>query len=266
MTQDPKQITPSEPEPRHPLAFLAGVDRSHCFTTEQVMAAIGDSNTDYARGSIERHLHQLNSGERYTLYRAIKKLVLASTPPTVSAAQDSVLPELDVTDIEKSQGRTTAMNTQYFYSKVEKLAADLLCRERQLLAALSELSSLRSLKTCGMVELMLANPNVDSFVRQKEAELASLRSKRGEEIARLREALLKIDEYTIDWQANRIARAALAASPEAESAITEAVCQKCGQDIVLVKGSIWLRAGDRKHTHVPAEAESKSGYREGEEK
>ena len=51
-------------------------DRSHHFTTEQVMEAIGGNSTDYAYRRIKARLHLMTSGERYTLYRAIKKLVL----------------------------------------------------------------------------------------------------------------------------------------------------------------------------------------------
>lgn len=34
----------------------------------------------------------------------------------------------------------------------------------------------RSLKSCGMIELMMTNPNADSFVREKESHIAELES------------------------------------------------------------------------------------------
>lgn len=52
-------------------------DRSHHFTTEQVMEAIGGNSTDYVYRNLEQRLHFMTSGERYMLYRAVKKLVLA---------------------------------------------------------------------------------------------------------------------------------------------------------------------------------------------
>lgn len=75
-TPDPSAAKPLTPDrPKDAFDFLPPLgDRSHHFTTEQVMEAIGPDAGDYVRGNIERHLHLMTSGERYTLYRAIKSL------------------------------------------------------------------------------------------------------------------------------------------------------------------------------------------------
>lgn len=72
------------------------------------------------------------------------------------------LPPLDIIkeDRERSYSENSGWDTTLF------------CRERQLRAAYAEFERL---KTCGMIELMLANPNADSFVREKEAEIKRLK-------------------------------------------------------------------------------------------
>jgi hypothetical protein len=133
MTQEPKQIAPSEPMGECEESFVAHAQRPDC---------IG-----------------------WTAYKT------EPTPPPMSAAQDSVLPERPEAYEVDNQGSGSTL--YYLVSETDA------CMD----ALEAELSSLSSLKTCGMVELMLANPNVDSFVREKEAELASLRSKLSDIVA-----------------------------------------------------------------------------------
>lgn len=64
-------------------------DRSHHFTTDKVMEAVGLEPSDYCRNAVRNRLHQMTSGERYTLYRAIKKLVLESLPVAALASKPS---------------------------------------------------------------------------------------------------------------------------------------------------------------------------------
>lgn len=82
MMQTTPAAKPLSPDsPKDAFDFLPPLgDRSHHFTTEQVMEAVGPDVGDYVRGNIERHLHLMTSGERYTLYRAIKQLSLRTRP------------------------------------------------------------------------------------------------------------------------------------------------------------------------------------------
>lgn len=48
-------------------------DRTHHLETDDVMAAI--EGTEYLKGHVANKLHLMTSGERYSLYRAVVKLV-----------------------------------------------------------------------------------------------------------------------------------------------------------------------------------------------
>lgn len=77
----PKPVAPDSGKGDEPHSFLPKLgDRSHHFETDNVMEAIGGNASDYCLRMIKQRLHQMTSGERYTLYRAIKKLVLESAP------------------------------------------------------------------------------------------------------------------------------------------------------------------------------------------
>lgn len=49
------------------------VDRNYHFEDKEILDAI--VGTDYLKGKIEHHLHILTSGEKWSLYRAIAKLI-----------------------------------------------------------------------------------------------------------------------------------------------------------------------------------------------
>jgi len=60
--------------------------------------------------------------------------------------------------------------------------------EMNLARQVEELRELEALTTCGVIELMLANPNIDSFVKEKEAL-----------VVRLEQQLKERDEEVINW-------------------------------------------------------------------
>ncbi|MCE5264313.1 MAG: hypothetical protein LLG97_12365 [Deltaproteobacteria bacterium] len=60
----------------------------------------------------------------------------------------------------------------YKQNAIEKIASEV--GGELLMKALSEIAFL---KTCGVIELMVRNPNIDSFVKDKESELAALKAR-----------------------------------------------------------------------------------------